>query len=412
MVASQTLANFDGMMKQRYPSWKILQLMYTDRPFMALLPKDETFFGSAMKIPLWYGNSQNVSSTFSVANAGASQESVDAFLLTRKKNYGTFSIANEVIEASAKDPGAFMAALESNVEGALNAISNDINYQLWGTGTGKLSKIKAATSPGLTVTLNDPAESVYFEKGMYIYTSTADGGGSTKTACQITKVNRSTGVLTMAADVSGGGYSWAASDYIFRSGNYDQVISGVQAWVPYDDRTAKLAASFYGVTRNYDDYRLGGLIYDGSGTIEEQLTDALVLAGREGANVDHIFMNPYDMGSLIKALGSKVQYMQVSADIKEDGNVRAVVGFDGIQIYTTKGKAKVLADRGVPLGRAFALELNTWKLCSLNKLIRMFDADGLTTLRLSDDDGVSGRFVSYGNLSTNAPGKNMQIKLY
>jgi hypothetical protein len=182
--------------------------------------------------------------------------------------------------------------------------------------------------------------------------------------------------------------------------------------VPYDNRASRLAATFFNVVRSADTTRLGGLYYDGSGSnYEEALIDGLNLAYREGAEIDMVFMNPIDVAQLIKILGSKVQRVQLSAEIKEGGKSMAAIGFNGIEVYYSGGSAKVIADRNVPKNRAFGLTMNTWKLCSLGKAVRLFEADGLKMLRSSNSDALDIRCFSYSQLGCNAPGRNIQIKL-
>jgi hypothetical protein len=49
------LTNFAPMLKTLYPKKRVENLVYTDRPLLAWLPKSETFFGENKKVPLIYG---------------------------------------------------------------------------------------------------------------------------------------------------------------------------------------------------------------------------------------------------------------------------------------------------------------------------------------------------------------------
>jgi len=122
-------------------------------------------------------------------------------------------------------------------------------------------------------------------------------------------------------------------------------------------------------------------------------------------------MNPMDFSTLEKALGSKVQRVQVSSEIKEGGTVRGVVGFNALEIYYAGGSVKVIADRFCPKGYAHALTMDTWKLCSIGSAVRLFDGDGLKMLRSSNADSISFRIFSYSNLYCTGPGKNAILKI-
>ena len=405
------MAKFEAALKQYYPSWSIMKQVYKNRPFLALLPKNTTWVGDVMKVPLDYGNSQNRSNTFSVGLAGTSNTQTAAFLLSRKQNYGFATIGNEVMLASESDRGAFMRAVTREIDGAIDQLGRSLSIQAHRGGTGVVGKV-SAVAPTTTLTLATTADVVNFEVGMMLAASTANGGGAVKPSVTVTKVDRVNGIITLSADVSGGGYLWAAADYLFPAGDYDKAILGFDSYVPYDDRAARLAASFNGVTRNVDETRLGGLVSNGTGKpIEEAIIDAAELAHREGAELDYCFMNPTDFGTLIKALGSKVQRVQVSAEIQEGGQMKAAIGFNAIEIYYGGGTFKVLADRDVVKGRAEMVNMSTWELASLGELVRLFDQDGLRMLRSPTSDALDLRVFSYSNLINKAPGQNLQLLL-
>ena len=90
-------------------------------------------------------------------------------------------------------------------------------------------------------------------------------------------------------------------------------------------------------------------------------------------------MNPMRYVDLVKALGSKVQYVDVQASEN--------VGFRGITIQGPMGAIKVLADPTIPTDRCYGLTTSSWELKSLGDLIRPLNSDGLEMLRMSTRDG-------------------------
>jgi hypothetical protein len=405
------IAKFTGAMKQMYPGWMIQKLTYQNNPLYALMPKTTDFYGEVLKFALIHGNPQNRSNTFASAQAGTSDALVKGFLLTRKQNYSLASISNELMEASSSNEGAFLEASKLQIDGALASLARSWAIQQYRSGTGSIGKV-TAVAPTTTLALTDVNSSVNFEVGQSISASTVDGGGAVKPAVTVTAIDRIAGTMTLSADVSGGGYLWAANDFIFCTGDYDSALSGLDAWLPYDNRAARTAASFYGVTRNVDTTRLAGLVYDASAqNYEEGLIDALNLGYREGAEFDYAMMNPLDVAQLVKILGSKVQRVQVSADVTEGGKVMAQIGFNAIEVYGSNGAVKVISDRNCPKGRGFLLQMDTWKMASLGEPVRLFEADGLKMLRSSNADALDIRTFGYANMGCTAPGKNMQIKL-
>ena len=395
------LTRASAIVKERYPMEEVQRMTFQNRPLLAMLSKMENFTGELMKVPQQYGNPQNRSTKFSQAKAGTSSSSYEAFKIERVRNYSFASIDNETLLATEGDDGAFLTALESEMNGAYDAIANDIAQTLWGTGDHVIGIIGSVNTTTKVITLSSEHDSVNFEVGMSLeFSDNLTGTAVRSGSCQVTKVDRENYTVTYTGVVSG----IAAADYIFPAGDKNSAISGVGAWVPYGStRATKLAASFWGVTRTTDSTRLGGWYKDYSSLpIEEALSKFVALLGREGANPDVIFLNPMDWDELKRSLGSKVQYVN---------KMIAQVGFQGIQIVGYNGVLEVYADRWVPYGYASVLQMNTWELCSLGPVIRTFDSDGLLMLRSQTSDGVDIQINSYAQLKCNAVGRNGWVKI-
>jgi len=83
----QDMTSFDAALKEHYNNQMVENLVYKNNPLLAMLPKYEGFGGRNYPMPLIYGNPQNRSSTFSNAVGLSSESQVEAFTLTRVKNY-------------------------------------------------------------------------------------------------------------------------------------------------------------------------------------------------------------------------------------------------------------------------------------------------------------------------------------
>ena len=106
---------------------------------------------------------------------------------------------------------------------------------------------------------------------------------------------------------------------------------------------------------------------------------------------------------LEKALGSKVQYVDLKATVD--------IGFRGITINGPRGPISVIADQNCPTDVAYMLQLDCWKLYSLGKAPRILDMDGLKMLRESNADAVEIRIGYYAQMGCKAPGYNARIAL-
>ena len=164
---------------------------------------------------------------------------------------------------------------------------------------------------------------------------------------------------------------------------------------------------FWGVDRSADPTRLGGVRFNGlSETIEEALIDAAALVAREGGQPDMCFMSFASYAALEKALGAKVQYV----DVKHE---EADIAFAGIRIHAPYGPITVIPDRNCPAQTAYLLQLDVWKLRTLGKAphILTYGLEGLEALRVSNADAMELRIGYYGNLTCSAPGWNCVVSL-
>jgi len=392
---------FAALTKTRWTPQKIQEIVYKSSPFMAMLRKDTNFVGDSEKIPVIYNDNQNVSSTFATGLAGTSSVQSIAFLLTRKKKYGFGFIDNETMLLAESNEGAFLRAYETEMKSMLRSITNDVRYGIVSGGSGARGQISADT--GTVITLTNVRDVVKFNNNMVLQASATKTGGAVRAgSIVISAVDREAGTITYTGTITG----LATSDYLYRSGDYDREISGLDAWIPYDDRAAQLAASFFGVTRSTDATRLGGWAKDYSSLpIEEALIDAAALLADEGSNPDVALLNPLDYSALQKALGAKVQYVQTEVAMD------ARISFQGIVVEGPTGPIRVYAERYVPRGRMFVIQLDTWTLKSLGEPVRVFDGDGLQALRSPTADGIDLRLTGYMNLACHAPGFNGQFAI-
>lgn len=404
------MTSFDAALKAHYTDDMVMNLVYKDNPFLAMVSKMENFGGKNLPIPLIYGNPQGRSATFATAQTlGASSSSaIDDFVLTRVKDYAVATIDNETLEASKGNANAFMEAATTEIDGAINSLTRSLAIALYRDGSGAIGQVSAEPTEAATtvITLLESNDVTNFEIGQQIVIWSAASGGSQRlydsgvSTGLVSAVNRSSGVITVAAAYTSSG-TIAANDYLFANGDRGLKLKGLDAWVP---ASAPDSTTFFGVNRAVDTVRLGGNRYDGSALpIEEALIEGASRAAREGAKIDHYFVNYDTYSELQKALGAKVQYVDLKAT--------AEIGFRGIQINGPRGPINVVPDQNCQSDVAWGLQLNTWKLYSLGKAVRVIDTDGLQMLRQASSDGVEVRYGFYGQLGCRAPGFSIRVTL-
>ena len=406
-----TDANYDAALKVMYPAGKVLNLLYKDRPTLALIPKDEKF-GSKYHVPLVYGTGNGRSRVFATAQTqgAATSSKVAGFDLTTVMDFGVACISNETILATEKNEEAVLKALQLEIDNTANAMANNLSIGLYRDGYGSIGQYSGTPTTNGTCKLLNAADVTHFEVGDYLVFAQYSATGvlrNSGTAVTVTAVDYLGGTLTLSAN-TGDITSLADNDFIFKAGDRTNTasptataISGFDAWLP---ASAPAATAFFGVNRSVSS-RLGGLRWDGSSyQVEEALMKAAVLASREGANLDYFFVDWDAWYNLEASLGTKVQYVDVEV-------AEASVGFRGIKIQGPKGPIKVMADTHCTANVAFGLQLDTWVLASRGKAIRVADEDGLQMVRQASAAGIEYRMESYAQLGCKGPGRNIRVKL-
>lgn len=411
------LTSFDAALKEYYTDDAVEDMVYENNPLFALMPKDENMIGEYKVIPIIVGNPQGRSANFARAQArGLASASVLAkFNVTRVKDYSIATIDNETILASEGDKGAFMRAATLEIDGAINTLTRSLAVDMYRSGYGARGAIATSSFAVTTLTLSNINDIVNFEVGMELVIATTEGAsvlkalGSSGNGLIVTGVNRSAGTLTFGFnvnDATNGIPTIAQNDFLFIRGDREDSatpgrtkLAGIEAWCPY---TAPTATAFFGADRTVDITRLSGLRYDGtSAPIEEVLISGASVVAREGQKIDHYFMSFDKYSALEKALGSKVQYVDLMANAR--------VGFRGIRINGPRGEINIVPDQNCPSNRIHGLDLKTWELGSIGKAVRVIDTDSLKMLRLTSADGVEVRYGFYGNVNCRAPGANITI---
>lgn len=395
---------FDAALKQHYTDQRVQNMVYMDNPLLALIPKYERFGGKNLPIPIIYGNPQGRSATFATAQANKVASKITDFVITRVKDYSLASIDNETLEASVGNANAFMEAAATEIDGAIHSAKRSLAVKMFRDSSGYIGQVNAEPAEAATtvITMKNAEDITNIEVGQTINIYSAKSGGSQRStdgsdvSWPVKAVDRDAGTFTLDDAYTSSG-TIAADDYIFVEGDRGSAMSGLEAWLPYTAPTS--GDSFFGVDRSVDTVRLAGVRMDlSSKPIEEGLVDLAARICREGGSPSHAFLDYTQYSNLEKALGTKVQYVNVP--------VTAEIGFQGIRLNTNKGAVTVIADPNALSGYVHMLQLNTWKLYSLGGAPKILQTDGMRFLRESSADSVEVRVGYYAQMGCTAPGFN------
>ena len=398
------LSAMNAALKELYDGQVVENLVYSDNPFLALVPKKTDFGGKYKPIPIITGVSQGRSASFTNAQGNQSAVQIQSFLLTRVADYSLATIDNQTMLASRTDKMSFLEGAKLVVDGAFRSLTNSLASSLFRSGTGSIGAIGSVTSG--VITLSNANDVVQFEINQVLQANATDGGTPRAALGYVIAVNRSLGTVTVSATGLGGAAgspaAWAAADFLLVQGDNNAKVSGLAAWLP-NVAPAPGDPTFFGVDRSQDVTRLAGIRYDGSAqSIEESLIDSSSLLAREGGKPDVCITNFATYAALEKSLGSKVQYVDMKGP--------AEIAFRGIMVNGANSMIKVFPDRNCLAQKGFLLQMNSWCLNSLGEAPQILRyGDGLEMLRVSGADAGEVRIGYYANLSSNAPGYNANV---
>jgi len=412
---ASTLTTFDFALKERYTEEKVEDLSYAENPFLGMIKKNEEFSGDGYNVPVITVPPQGVAAAnLSTAQTGRTNVVGFKFLLTAGDYYGAVDIGDKVIKASRNNPGALLENKTAETDGLYQQMADSIAIYAFGNGGNALGRESGAwTTPSTTLILSDISQAANFEVGMIVVSDTVDGGEASGTVNSgtntITAVDRETGTLTGTAwDSAITGF--AASDYLFRSGDYTGAstvlcIEGLGSFITATNAPAAL----YGMTRTSDPQRLAGCriaAADIAGLGIERRIKKLgsYMTGRyKGPGADVVFLHPEDWEVLETSLEARGWRSLTDESTR--------FGYEAISATVGGRKVKIYSDRHCTKGTAFLLKQNSWTMYSMLKLIHQINGDGLTMLRKSTTNDYEFRLQAYPCMATNAPGWNGRVTL-
>lgn len=400
------LSSMNAALKELYDGQVVENLVYADNPLLAMLKKNTDFGGKYKPIPIINGVSQGRSSTFTNAQGNQSPVQIQSFLITRCADYSIATIDNQTMLASRTDKMAFLEGSKVVIDGAIRSLTNSLASALFRSGTGSIGSVSGSVSTGV-ITLASPGDVVNFEINMVLQADATDGGASPRAALgYVIAVNRASGTVTVSTSLGGAAATpsgWTNGDYLLVQGDLNNKIKGLAAWIPSSAPSS--SDSFFGVNRSADTVRLGGLPYNGaSQSIEEALIDSSSQLAREGGRPNVFVTNFLSYAALEKALGSKVQYIDMKAN--------AEIAFRGIMVNGANSTIKVFPDRYCQAQTGYLLQMDTWALECLGDAPQILRyGDGLEMLRVYNADAGEVRVGYYAQLRTNAPGWNANVAL-
>lgn len=393
-----SVASVPALLRTLYPQKVLREMLYTESRFLARVKKSTDFTGNNKSITVKYAGCNGRSHTFATAQANRTGPLATAFTITRSKDYMSQALEYEFIKACKSDKGAFVDGVTDVSKSIMNVLTKSLARSVMGDGLAKIGQITAGSDvTTATITLTNPADAIYFEKGLKVVASAA-GATARGSAGTVLSVDRNLGTVTLTAhwdDATGA----VAGDFIIVEGDITLGMPGVAAWVP---SSAPSSALFYGVDRTADS-RLSGIIFDGTGKmLNEAIKKGVARQLRENVIPTDIFVSPTTFCNLALELEDKVIYQDVKA-------VDVEMGINSIKLMTPAGAVSVISDLYVPNDKVYSLRMADWELHGLGEMPEFHDGGDLD--RIPTEAAYEIRAGWMGALACELPGAQMVINI-
>lgn len=414
-------ADFAASFKERYPTPEsVANETRKDQPFFEMVTKEETQGGQDLKIPIIIGANSRRSCTFSVAQLGADNaaSSYQAFKMTMAQDYCVASWSSKLLKIAESEANAIIDLIEGEMSRSVRAMERSYGVKIWRNGTGSFCQLDSTVTGGQsTVKLFPKGSAQHIELGDGLQLSQNDGGSlrASGAVAYVIAVDRTADTVTVSATAGGSaaslntisGSTFAANDYVYKqgdaaAGSTNIAIEGVLSFIPAS--TAGLGTAFYGVTRSADAVRLAGDRIDNTSLtlpIDEVLVYAAAQAELNGAEIDAVFMHPYQMRDLVNRMSAKI--------VRTDQR-KGKIGFTNLALLTDSGKeVAIYADLNCDYRYGLVTQMNTWKLISAGPPIHVDNFDGNEFLRTSSAAGYELRLQGFAQLTNRAPGWSVLV---
>lgn len=330
------------------------------------------------------------------------------------------SVSKEQIAKTRNMKGGWIPVLKHEIDSALRYSAHRRSVALYNSGFGELATITNGVA-GTTITLGNPrtgaadrSMAFRFVKGMKLVLASTISASALRTggtgALTVTKVDYSSGVITVDQVITAGFATAANGDVIFTKGDRQDSVTparlrpaGLTAWVPTTAPSA--AENFYGNDRTSNSF-LYGWIIDGT-TSGKPLSQCLVEAANLCSTVGHAerLVAAVSVDKFIELANSMEdkQYCEITG--------RGGTGYKTIVVYADGVELPVISDMYCPNSEAYVLDPKAIKHPSIGNAPHIDDADGNGVLRQSADAGLEARTEAFECFTNENAAATAVIKL-
>jgi len=300
-----------------------------------------------------------------------------------KYHYGVIEVTGPSMAKTKNDAGAFLKALESEMEGVLVDLKLDLARQFYGDGTARIAAC-GVTTASTTVVMgsNEMILKGFIYPGMVITIGTSANPDSvTAGARTVTSVDETAGTFV----ISGAVVTTAVTDFVFRSGS---AAAGVSFEMDGLDKLVSTAAT-----------TVGGINETGNSFWAPQRVTGTSLTLNKLQEMDNRVRIKGGKSSIkLTSLGIQNQYfnlLQTQVRYTDPMNLKS-----GYQVLEHNG-LPVFADHLAPFGKIYGLDQSRMFIVD-NEDWHWLDEDGDVLKWVVGKDAWTAAITRYMNLATDA----------
>lgn len=419
-MAAANSTSYSALLKEIWPQDDIINELYdVKQSLYGLVEKDTSFYEVVRHIAVGYGYTGGASAQFSNAKANKQPTVESQFKITPVQYYSLFSIQRQLLRRAQQKKAAIVPALERQTKMAIEVWKRRTGIYLFNTNVGAIGQILTDQSGTATlatggtqvltssqIQLTSAVDMRHFNKNVTVDFSVDNTGSAGVRSMQsplvVSGVDRDNAIITFNQAVNTACPSHGATDYVYYSGDYNQILSGLSQWVPI---TAPTSTLFFGLDRTADVQLLGGwrVSCKNKSMRASGMTTAKVLH-EIGADPTHWFLSPNDFLNLqieLESAGALKRITEPGAKI----NSRSFgEPFTGISLMGPAGEIKCFFDINVPDNYGWMVNLAQWKFATMGDAPYFDQEDGNEILREADADALEGRIVGDMQFYGEAPG--------
>jgi hypothetical protein len=331
--------------------------------------------------------------------------------------YGRIQLSGPTIKQAVTDRGAFIDALDAEMEGIKKDAMKDVNRQLWGTSNGVIAQC-GTTSSSTTVVLASTTgttalRQLFFDGGMVVDIGTVASPTTVASARTVTSVDETNKTIA----ISGAAVTTSSSHYVFRSGaggassNTGQPgdgqveLTGLQTIV---DDTAILHTINPSSQPKWKAY-----VNSNSGT-NRSVTESLIT----GSIMKVLTNSGKKPRLLVSAEGVNLAISNLLLSLKRNmEQTQLKGGYAGIQFYSPSVSGKgdeaptaLYADFDCPNNRLYGINPEVLVFHQVGDGFQFMDLDGAVMNRKPDQDAYEATLYMYGELACKQRNAHFVIK--